>query len=52
MLAQNPEYRLGRTVRGCLQSTYTDYYPGTDTRRIPKPSLTTPQGAVSRDDHA
>ncbi|AZQ38970.1 hypothetical protein EJ357_40625 [Streptomyces cyaneochromogenes] len=51
-LAQNPEYRLGWTVRGYLQSTYTDYYLGTETRRIPKPSLTLPEGALSRDDHA
>ncbi|MCL8012184.1 hypothetical protein [Streptomyces sp. AS02] len=51
-LAQNPEYRLGWTVRGYLQSTYTDYYLGTETRRIPKPSLTLPEGAVSHDDHA
>ncbi|MFD9394432.1 hypothetical protein ACFWBB_27970 [Streptomyces sp. NPDC060000] len=40
-LAQNPAYRLGWTVRGYLQSTYTDYYLGTETRRIPRPSLTT-----------
>ncbi|SDP70277.1 rhamnogalacturonan endolyase [Streptomyces sp. cf386] len=51
-LAQNPEYRLGWTVRGYLQSTYTDYYLGTETRRVPKPSITLPEGAVSRDDHA
>ncbi|MBA2945577.1 rhamnogalacturonan lyase family protein [Streptomyces himalayensis] len=51
-LAQNPGYRLGWTVRGYLQSTYTDYYLGTETRRVPKPSITLPEGAVSRDDHA
>ncbi|MET7697324.1 hypothetical protein [Streptomyces sp. NPDC005485] len=55
-LAQNPEYRLGRTVRGYLQSTYTDFYLGTETRRVPKPAITTPripaEGAVSHDDHA
>lgn len=41
-LAQNPGYRLGWTVRGYLQSTYTDYYLGTETRRVPEPHLTTP----------
>ncbi|MFE7934590.1 hypothetical protein ACFU6S_38905 [Streptomyces sp. NPDC057456] len=41
-LAQNPAYRLGWTVRGYLQSTYTDYYLGTETRRVPAPHLTTP----------
>ncbi|MER6159263.1 hypothetical protein ABT147_27500 [Streptomyces sp. NPDC001868] len=41
-LAQNPAYRLGWTVRGYLQSTYTDYYLGTETRRIPTPAITTP----------
>ncbi|OQD57427.1 hypothetical protein BM536_004270 [Streptomyces phaeoluteigriseus] len=41
-LAQNPAYRLGWTVRGYLQSTYTDYYLGTETRRIPEPLITTP----------
>ncbi|MEV5902445.1 hypothetical protein [Streptomyces sp. NPDC052127] len=41
-LAQNPPYRLGWTVRGYLQSTYTDYYLGTETRRVPEPHLTTP----------
>jgi rhamnogalacturonan endolyase len=41
-LAQNPAYRLGWTVRGYLQSTYTDYYLGAETRRVPRPSLTTP----------
>ncbi|MGW5635362.1 rhamnogalacturonan lyase family protein [Streptomyces sp. NPDC003832] len=51
-LAQNPAYRLGWTVRGYLQSTYTDYYLGTETRRAPRPSLALPEGAVSRDDHA
>ncbi|MFH8533789.1 hypothetical protein ACH4GE_35880 [Streptomyces tendae] len=51
-LAQNPAYRLGWTVRGYLQSTYTDYYLGAETRRVPKPSITLPEGAVSRDDHA
>ncbi|MER6347058.1 rhamnogalacturonan lyase family protein [Streptomyces sp. NPDC001595] len=51
-LAQNPAYRLGWTVRGYLQSTYTDYYLGTETRRVPKPSITTPEGADSRDHHA
>ncbi|KUN80879.1 hypothetical protein [Streptomyces griseoruber] len=51
-LAQNPAYRLGWTVRGYLQSTYTDYYLGTETRRIPRPALTTTQGADRRDDHA
>ncbi|WP_369174032.1 hypothetical protein AB5J49_41450 [Streptomyces sp. R28] len=51
-LAQNPEYRLGWTVRGYLQSTYTDYYLGTETRRVPKPTITLPEGAVSHDDHA
>ncbi|MGW0332901.1 rhamnogalacturonan lyase family protein [Streptomyces sp. NPDC003011] len=51
-LAQNPAYRLGWTVRGYLQSTYTDYYLGTETRRVPKPSITPVEGAVSRDDHA
>ncbi|MEV3854798.1 hypothetical protein AB0J38_10775 [Streptomyces sp. NPDC050095] len=40
-LAQNPEYRLGWTVRGYLQSTYTDYYLGTGTRRAPRPNITT-----------
>ncbi|WP_328758911.1 rhamnogalacturonan lyase family protein [Streptomyces sp. NBC_00271] len=40
-LAQNPGYRLGWTVRGYLQSTYTDYYLGTETRRVPKPAITT-----------
>ncbi|BBC31357.1 uncharacterized protein SGFS_026510 [Streptomyces graminofaciens] len=40
-LAQNAEYRLGWTVRGYLQSTYTDYYLGTETRRIPRPTITT-----------
>ncbi|MFI6488905.1 hypothetical protein [Streptomyces sp. NPDC050564] len=39
-LAQNPEYRLGRTVRGYLQSTYTEYYLGAETRRVPKPAIT------------
>ncbi|WP_200304188.1 rhamnogalacturonan lyase family protein [Streptomyces adelaidensis] len=42
-LAQNAEYRLGWTVRGYLQSTYTDYYLGTETRRVPKPAITTPR---------
>ncbi|WP_346779789.1 hypothetical protein [Streptomyces sp. S3(2020)] len=51
-LAQNAEYRLGWTVRGYLQSTYTDYYLGTETRRVPKPSITLPEGAVRSDDHA
>ncbi|MDF3140809.1 MULTISPECIES: hypothetical protein [unclassified Streptomyces] len=51
-LAQNPEYRLGWTVRGYLQSTYTDYYLGTETRRVPKPTITLPEGDVSHDDHA
>jgi hypothetical protein len=51
-LAQNPEYRLGWTVRGHLQPTYTDHYLGTETRRVPKPSITLPEGAVSHDDHA
>ncbi|MFI8191551.1 hypothetical protein ACIF8T_22480 [Streptomyces sp. NPDC085946] len=51
-LAQNPAYRLGWTVRGYLQSTYTDYYLGTETRRVPRPLITTPEGAVSRDHHA
>ena len=46
-LAQNPAYRLGWTVRGYLQSTYTDYYLGTETRRVPKPSITTTKGAAS-----
>ncbi|MFD7133371.1 hypothetical protein [Streptomyces sp. NPDC059894] len=41
-LAQNPGYRLGWTVRGYLQSTYTDYYLGTETRRVPAPHVTTP----------
>ncbi|MFH8799135.1 hypothetical protein ACH4F6_05965 [Streptomyces sp. NPDC017936] len=41
-LAQNPAYRLGWTVRGYLQSTYTDYYLGTETRRVPAPRITTP----------
>lgn len=50
-LAQNAEYRLGWTVRGYLQSTYTDYYLGTETRRVPKPSITLPEGAVRSDDH-
>ncbi|MFF7880765.1 hypothetical protein ACH40F_09225 [Streptomyces sp. NPDC020794] len=40
-LAQNPGYRLGWTARGYLQSTYTDYYLGTETRRVPKPAITT-----------
>ncbi|MFE2967788.1 hypothetical protein ACFXKC_29745 [Streptomyces sp. NPDC059340] len=40
-LAQNPGYRLGWTVRGYLQSTYTDYYLGTEARRVPKPAITT-----------
>ncbi|MGW1498647.1 rhamnogalacturonan lyase family protein [Streptomyces mirabilis] len=34
-------YRLGWTVRGYLQSTYTDCYLGAETRRVPKPALTT-----------
>jgi len=60
-LAQNPAYRLGWTVRGYLQSTYTDFYLGTETRRVPKPAITTPrttanttvtEGAASHDDHA
>jgi hypothetical protein len=51
-LAQNAEYRLGWTVRGYLQSTYTDYHLGTETRRVPKPSITLPEGAVRSDDHA
>ncbi|MFJ3669949.1 hypothetical protein ACIPSE_26185 [Streptomyces sp. NPDC090106] len=51
-LAQNPEYRLGWTVRGYLQSTYTDYYLGTETRRVPKPSISLPEGTVRRDHHA
>ncbi|MDL5205012.1 hypothetical protein [Streptomyces sp. ALI-76-A] len=51
-LAQNPAYRLGWTVRGYLQSTYTDYCLGTETRRVPKPSITPAEGAVSHDDHA
>ncbi|GGL91506.1 rhamnogalacturonan endolyase YesW [Streptomyces fumigatiscleroticus] len=46
-LAQNPAHRLGWTVRGYLQSTYTDYYLGTETRRVPRPAITTPEGAVS-----
>lgn len=50
-LAQNPAYRLGWTVRGYLQSTCTDYYLGTETRRVPRPSITahitTTPGAVS-----
>lgn len=40
-LARNPAHRLGWTVRGCLQSTYTDYCLGTETRRVPKPAITT-----------
>ncbi|MFJ8027958.1 hypothetical protein [Streptomyces sp. NPDC096311] len=40
-LAQNPGHRLGWTVRGHLQSTYTDYCLGTETRRVPKPAVTT-----------
>ncbi|WP_327433685.1 rhamnogalacturonan lyase family protein [Streptomyces sp. NBC_01236] len=53
-LAQNPEYRLGWTVRGYLQSTYTDYYLGTGTRRVPKPAITTTstEGDASHDDHS
>ncbi|WP_406471410.1 hypothetical protein [Streptomyces sp. NBC_01615] len=53
-LAQNPEYRLGRTVRGYLQSTYTDYYLGTGTRRVPKPAITptSTEGDASHDDHS
>lgn len=51
-LAQNSEYRLGWTVRGYLQSTYTDYYLGTETRRVPQPTITLPEGDVSHDDHA
>ncbi|MEE1762202.1 rhamnogalacturonan lyase family protein [Streptomyces sp. SP18BB07] len=38
-LAHNPAYRLGWTVRGYLQSTYTDYYLGTETRRVPRPAI-------------
>ncbi|MGW0945329.1 rhamnogalacturonan lyase family protein [Streptomyces sp. NPDC002623] len=51
-LAQNPAYRLGWTVRGYLQSTYPDYYLGTETRRVPRPAITHPEGADRRDDHA
>ncbi|MER7691411.1 hypothetical protein [Streptomyces sp. NPDC097610] len=40
-LAQNPGHRLGWTVRGSLQSTYTDHHLGTETRRVPKPAITT-----------
>ncbi|QDN64040.1 hypothetical protein FNV66_44060 [Streptomyces sp. S1D4-14] len=40
-LARNPAHRLGWTVRGCLQSTHTDYCLGTETRRVPKPAITT-----------
>ncbi|MFD5256931.1 hypothetical protein ACFWM5_29390 [Streptomyces bobili] len=46
-LAHNPAYRLGWTVRGYLQSTYTDYYLGTETRRIPAPLVTTPGATPS-----
>ncbi|MGW7131019.1 rhamnogalacturonan lyase family protein [Streptomyces bobili] len=46
-LAHNPAYRLGWTVRGYLQSTYTDYYLGTETRRIPAPRITTPGATPS-----
>lgn len=45
-LARNPAYRLGWTVRGYLQSTYTDYYLGTETRRIPTSAITTPRRTV------
>jgi hypothetical protein len=56
-LAQNPEYRLGWTVRGYLQSTYTDYYLGAETRRVPKPAITptrrtATEGDTSHDDHS
>ncbi|MEU1511309.1 hypothetical protein ABZ490_03990 [Streptomyces sp. NPDC005811] len=33
-------------------STYTDHHLGTETRRIPRPALTTTRGADRRDDHA
>ncbi|WP_244205202.1 hypothetical protein [Streptomyces bobili] len=46
-LAHNPAYRLGWTVRGYLQSTYTDYYLGTETRRVPEPHITTPGATPS-----
>ncbi|KUL44042.1 hypothetical protein [Streptomyces regalis] len=51
-LAQNPSTASAGPVRGYLQSTYTDYHLGTETRRVPKPSITLPEGAVSHDDHA
>ncbi|MEV1061954.1 SGNH/GDSL hydrolase family protein [Streptomyces sp. NPDC050263] len=51
-LAQNPAYRLGRTVRGHLRSVYPDYCLGTETRRVPGPAITLPEGADRRDDHA
>ncbi|WP_371574774.1 hypothetical protein [Streptomyces sp. NBC_01314] len=38
-LAHNAAYRLGRTVRGHLQSTYTDHRLGSETRRIPRPAI-------------
>ncbi|MDX3532607.1 hypothetical protein P1P75_41000, partial [Streptomyces sp. ID05-39B] len=48
-LAHNPAYRLGWTVRGYLQSTYTDYHLGTESRRVPEPLVTTPSATSSAD---
>ncbi len=38
-LAHNPEYRLGFTVRGYLQSLLVDYYLGYDMTDPPKPAI-------------
>lgn len=38
-LAQDPEYRLGWTVRGYLQALYTSYYLGYGTTSSPTPAI-------------
>jgi rhamnogalacturonan endolyase len=43
-LPQDPTYRLGWTVRGYLQSTYTGFYLGFETRHVPAPRVTFPEG--------
>lgn len=43
-LAHNPAYRLGWTVRGYLQSTFTDYHLGFGSRNPAKPAIRTDTG--------
>lgn len=43
-LAHNPAYRLGWTVRGYLQSTFTDYYLGYGSKNPPRPAIRTDTG--------